>query len=156
MSGHHAASFCFEDPEKDNHTRKWLAWATGLAVIGVLGIVTTITAAQNNRSTPQIVEVPSDAVRLKGYFWKPAGRGPFPAVLFNHGSGGEDQQHTAGRTMAEAAADLAAIFLRHGYVFFTCAVVARAFQPIRALSRKTYSSGLKQRARRSASGCTIN
>jgi integrase len=51
---------------------------------------------------PQIVEVPSGALRLKGYLWKPAAPGPFPAVLFNHGSGADDAQHTAGRTMAEA------------------------------------------------------
>jgi dienelactone hydrolase len=66
---------------------------------------------------PQIVEVPSGALRLKGYLWRPAGHGPFPAVLFHHGSGAEDPQHTAGRTMAEAASDLAPIFLRHAYVF---------------------------------------
>lgn len=65
----------------------------------------------------QIVEVPSGALHLKGYLWRPAGLGPFPAVLFNHGSGAEDAQHTAGQTMAEAAAVLAPIFLRHGYVF---------------------------------------
>ena len=69
-------------------------------------------------TAPQIVEVPSGPVHLKGYLWKPAGPGPFPAVLFNHGSGGKDPQHTAGRTMAEAAADLARVFLKHGYVFF--------------------------------------
>jgi carboxymethylenebutenolidase len=40
------------------------------------------------------------------------------AVLFNHGSGAEDAQHTAGQTMAEAAAILAPVFLKHGYVFF--------------------------------------
>jgi dienelactone hydrolase len=67
---------------------------------------------------PQIVEVPSGALRLKGYLWKPATPGPFPAVLFNHGSGADDAQHTAGRTMAEAAAVLAPVFLKHGYVFF--------------------------------------
>src|SRR5215470_383618 len=66
---------------------------------------------------PQILEVRSDQLYLKGFFWKPAGAGPFPAVLFNHGSGAEDPQHTAGRTMAEAASDLAPIFLRHAYVF---------------------------------------
>src|SRR5215467_16364036 len=66
---------------------------------------------------PQIVEVPSGALHLKGYLWKPAGPGPFPAVLFNHGSGADDAQHTAGQTMAEAAAVLAPIFLRHGYAF---------------------------------------
>jgi len=67
---------------------------------------------------PQIVEVPSGALHLKGYLWKPARAGTFPAVLFNHGSGADDAQHSAGQTMAEAAAVLAPIFLRHGYVFF--------------------------------------
>jgi carboxymethylenebutenolidase len=66
---------------------------------------------------PQIVDIPSGNLRLKGYFWQPAGPGPFPAVLFNHGSGGADAQHTAGQTMAEAAANLAPVFLKHGYAF---------------------------------------
>ena len=69
-------------------------------------------------ASPQIVEVPSGPLHLKAYFWKPAGPGPFPAVLFNHGSGAADAQHTAGQTMAEAAASLAPVFLRHGYAFF--------------------------------------
>lgn len=68
--------------------------------------------------SPQIVDVPSGALHLNGYLWRPAGPGPFPAVLFNHGSGGQDAQHTAGQTIAEAAAVLAPVFLRHGYVFF--------------------------------------
>ena len=39
-------------------------------------------------------------------------------MLFNHGSGAADAQHTAGQTMAEAAATLAPLFLKHGYAFF--------------------------------------
>ena len=70
------------------------------------------------QAAPQIVEFPSGGLHLKGYFWKPAGPGPFPSVLFNHGSGGEDAQHTAARTIADTAAALAPVFLRHGYVFF--------------------------------------
>jgi dienelactone hydrolase len=66
----------------------------------------------------QIADVRSGELHLKGYFWKPAGPGPFPTILFNHGSGADDAQHTAGRTMAEAASDLAPIFLKHGYAFF--------------------------------------
>src|SRR5215467_4576741 len=66
---------------------------------------------------PQIVEVRSGSLHLKAYFWEPAGGGPFPAVVFNHGSGAEDAQHTAGQTIAGAAASLAPIFLRHGYAF---------------------------------------
>src|SRR5262245_14261335 len=45
---------------------------------------------------PQTVEFASGKLHLMAYFWKPAGSGPFPAVLFNHGSGGADSDHTAG------------------------------------------------------------
>jgi len=69
-------------------------------------------------AAPEIADVRSGELHLKGYFWKPAGPGPFPTVLFNHGSGADDAQHTAGRTMAEAASDLAPVFLKHGYAFF--------------------------------------
>jgi dienelactone hydrolase len=78
---------------------------------------TTPSSASGVRA-PEIVDVPSGALHLKAYLWKPGGSGPFPVVLFNHGSGGEDAQHTAGLSMAEAAATLAPIFLRHGYAFF--------------------------------------
>jgi dienelactone hydrolase len=71
-----------------------------------------------SRPSPQIVEARSGSLHLKGYFWKPEGAGPFPGVLFNHGSGAADAQHTAGQTMEEAAAKLAPIFLKHGYAFF--------------------------------------
>jgi carboxymethylenebutenolidase len=67
---------------------------------------------------PQIVDVPSGTLHLKAYFWRPSGPGPFPAVLFNHGSGAADAQHTAGQTMADAASNLAPVFLKHGYAFF--------------------------------------
>ncbi len=66
---------------------------------------------------PQTVEIPSGNLRLKAFLWMPAGRGPFPAVLFNHGSGGADSQHTAGITMTEAAERLAPLFVKHGYAF---------------------------------------
>lgn len=69
-------------------------------------------------AAPRIIEVRTGSLQLKAYFWKPAGPGPFPLVVFNHGSGGADPQHTAGQTMAEAAANLAPVFLRHGYAFF--------------------------------------
>ena len=80
-------------------------------------VVAQSASSSNLPTAPQIVEVRSGALHLKAYFWKPAGPGPFPAVLFNHGSGAADAQHTAGQTMAEAAANLAPIFLKHGYAF---------------------------------------
>ena len=67
---------------------------------------------------PQTVDFPSGKLHLKAYLWKPAGPGPFPAVLFNHGSGGNDADHTAGMPITQAACVLAPFFVKHGYVFF--------------------------------------
>lgn len=81
-------------------------------------LLSSLVVGQSPPSTaPQIVDIPSGKLHLKGYLWKPSGPGPFPAVLFNHGSG-SDAAHTAGMTMTEAAAILAPIFLKHGYAFF--------------------------------------
>jgi carboxymethylenebutenolidase len=91
-----------------------LALASQLSAVALAQTVSPSTPP----AAPQIADVRSGELHLKGYFWKPAGPGPFPAILFNHGSGADDPQHTAGRTMAEAASDLAPIFLKHGYAFF--------------------------------------
>jgi len=66
---------------------------------------------------PQTVEFASGKLHLKAYFWKPAGSGPFPAVLFNHGSGGANADLTAGIPITQSANILAPFFLKHGYAF---------------------------------------
>src|SRR5262245_34309087 len=66
---------------------------------------------------PNTVVVPSGELHLKAFLWKPAGLGPFPAVLFCHGSGGADADHTAGLQMTEAAEKPAPLFLNHGFAF---------------------------------------
>jgi len=66
---------------------------------------------------PQTVEFPSGKLHLKAYLWKPQGTGPFPAVLFSHGSGGADPEHTAEMSITQAAGILAPFFTKHGYVF---------------------------------------
>jgi len=65
----------------------------------------------------QTVEISSGKLRLQAFLWKPGGPGPFPAVLFNHGSGGADAATTAGMPITEAAERLAPLFLKHGYAF---------------------------------------
>jgi len=67
---------------------------------------------------PQMVEFPSGKLYLKAYLWKPSGPGPFPAVLFNHGSGGAAADQTAGMPITQAATVLAPFFIQHGYAFF--------------------------------------
>jgi carboxymethylenebutenolidase len=66
---------------------------------------------------PETIVIPSGNLQLKGFLWKPNGPGPFPTVLFNHGSGGADADHTAGLPITEAAEKLAPVFLKHGYAF---------------------------------------
>jgi carboxymethylenebutenolidase len=59
---------------------------------------------------PETVMVQSGSLKLRALLWRPKGRGPFPAVLFNHGSG-----TTLERQSAQAAA-VGSVFARHGYV----------------------------------------
>jgi dienelactone hydrolase len=56
----------------------------------------------------QEVEFSRGTLRLHGYLWKPAGDGPFPAVLWNHGSERSPTSHPA----------LARFYTGHSYIFF--------------------------------------
>lgn len=43
-------------------------------------------STQKSAAQPQEVTFKSGDLKLYGYIWKPEGKGPFPAVLWNHGS----------------------------------------------------------------------
>jgi dienelactone hydrolase len=68
---------------------------------------------------PQTVEISSGGLRLKGFLWRPAGRGPFPAVVFNHGRSDTPRQHNLElrQTLEQAAQILGPVFVGHGFVF---------------------------------------
>jgi dienelactone hydrolase len=67
-------------------------------------------------SGPDTVVVKSGALTLRAVLWRPASRGPFPAVLFNHGSG--HASGTAGVVRDHRDPNkLGPVFARHGYVF---------------------------------------
>lgn len=77
-----------------------------------------VSAGQSAQSiAPQTVEVPNGNLRLKAFLWKPAGPGPFPAVLFSHGRSDAPQQHSRKLTITAAAEILGPVFARHGYAF---------------------------------------
>ena len=78
---------------------------------------TALAVGQQASIAQETVVVPSGKLRLKAFLWKPAAPGPFPAVLFCHGSGGADAGHTAGLPITEAGEKLAPLFLKHGYAF---------------------------------------
>src|SRR5256886_14769245 len=59
----------------------------------------------------ETVTFPSGEITLHGVLYKPEGTGPFPAVIYNHGS--------APAMMSEQAlATLGPVFASHGWVFF--------------------------------------
>ena len=59
----------------------------------------------------EVVTFPSGQLTLHGALYKPDGKGPFPAVIYNHGS-------AAGMLSASAFAELGPVFASHGWVFF--------------------------------------
>jgi carboxymethylenebutenolidase len=59
----------------------------------------------------EVVTFPSGKIMLHGSLYMPAGKGPFPAVIYNHGS-------AAGMLSASAFAALGPVFASHGWVFF--------------------------------------
>ena len=64
-------------------------------------------------TAPETVVVSSGALRLTALLWKPEGRGSFPAILFNHGSGNRVNDALA----LKRAHLLGPVFAKHGYVF---------------------------------------
>lgn len=79
-----------------------IALATALA-LAVCGSIRAQSAA-----TPTEVTFPSGNLTLHGFIYKPDGDGPFPAVLWNHGS----------ERKPGWLPDVAPLFLKAGYVLF--------------------------------------
>src|SRR5579864_2181011 len=57
------------------------------------------------------VVFPSGAITLHGVVYRPEGKGPFPAVVYNHGS-------AAGMVSKTGFDALGPVFASHGWVFF--------------------------------------
>jgi len=62
-------------------------------------------------SAADTITFPSGDITLHGVLYKPEGKGPFPAVVYNHGS-------AAGMLSKEAFDALGPVFASHGWVFF--------------------------------------
>ena len=67
-----------------------------------------IQAESQTLAAPDTVVVQSGSLTLRGLLWKPEGVGPFPAVLYNHGSGPQSD--------LTRPAKLGPVFARRGYV----------------------------------------
>jgi dienelactone hydrolase len=65
---------------------------------------------------PETVAVKSAGVTLAALLWRPQGRGPFPAVLVNHGSGRTREELDRLGPYERMAENVGPVFARHGYV----------------------------------------
>jgi dienelactone hydrolase len=91
---------------------------TSIRVLLLPLALTSPVAARAEIQAPDTVVVPSGQLRLKALLWEPAGHGPFPAVLFNHGSWPTNSPSgRPAREIFQQAAALGPVFARHGFVF---------------------------------------
>ena len=74
-----------------------------------IGVGLDLKQLQNKSFEVKIVSFQSGDLKLQGIVYKPRGSGPFPAILFNHGSSLETH---------EASDVLGPMFASHGWVFF--------------------------------------
>lgn len=67
--------------------------------------------AEGAASEPEVVHFQSQGLDLAGELFKPKGEGPFPAVLYNHGS-------APGMLNSQASQAIGPLFAAQGWVFF--------------------------------------
>ena len=82
--------------------RQGWAW---LPLLLILLFSCSISLAEN------VITFPSGKLTLHGVMYKPEGVGPFPAIVYNHGSAG-------GMIPKQAFDVLGPVFAKHGWVFF--------------------------------------
>jgi len=79
------------------------------SMVLALGLVL---AWSHGSAAQDTVMVRSGQLTLRALLWRPVGPGPFPGVLFNHGSGS-----TADPVSMQEPSTLGPLFARHGFVF---------------------------------------
>ena len=67
--------------------------------------------AAENSSGPEIVQFRNQEISLAGELFMPKGDGPFPAILYNHGS-------APGMSNSRASEAIGPLFASRGWVFF--------------------------------------
>ena len=75
------------------------------------------TASGQAAEGPETVVIRDGQATLHALLWRPQGRGPFPAILLNHGSGRTRAELERLGPYERNADTLGPVFARHGYVF---------------------------------------
>jgi carboxymethylenebutenolidase len=71
---------------------------------------------QSSGGRPDTVVMHNGSATLHALVWRPTGRGPFPAILINHGSGRTREELARLGPYEDQADTLGPVFARHGYV----------------------------------------
>src|SRR5437867_12256000 len=79
--------------------------------IGLILLLLFLPTLSTATVAPETVTFQSGTITLHGLLYKPAGTGPFPAVLYNHGS-------APGMLSNEAFEAIAPVYVGRGWVFF--------------------------------------
>jgi dienelactone hydrolase len=74
-----------------------------------------LTGVDQTVPPPEAVWIKRGDVTLGALLWRPAGRGPFPAVLVNHGSGRTREDLAQLGAYENQAETIGPVFARHGY-----------------------------------------
>ena len=93
---------------------------TKLYAFVLVPLVLTLTLATARGQTPggpETVVIHNGSATLHAMLWRPQGRGPFPAILLNHGSGRTREDLERLGPYEQNAEILGPVFARHGYVF---------------------------------------
>lgn len=89
---------------------RFVTWQTFIitCVAFLVAFLPAIHSASGQVARPELIGFKSGDLDLKGVIWKPSGEGPFPALLWNHGSG----------KSVGTLDTVAPYFVNKGYVFF--------------------------------------
>src|ERR1700680_4265195 len=88
-----------------------------LVVALILALLLPIIATGQPTSGPETVVVHDGSIILHALLWRPQRRGPFPAILCNHGSGRTREELERLGPYEGQAETLGPVFAHHGYVF---------------------------------------
>jgi dienelactone hydrolase len=82
----------------------------------VLAALLAAAPARAAAPEPELVAIRSGEATLHAHVWRPVGRGPFPAILVNHGSGRNREQLERLGPYEGQSETIGPVFARHGYV----------------------------------------
>jgi dienelactone hydrolase len=89
----------------------------GFVLVPLVLTFTVATAWGQTSGGLETVVVHSGSATLHAMVWRPQGRGPFPGILLNHGSGRTREDLERLGPYERNAEILGPVFARHGYVF---------------------------------------